>query len=95
MARRPTSRHRITALVPTIEADEMADEDRAALQDSLRKSIEPTCKGRMKLVALLTEPRSIARFLTSLGEPTDVPARSPNADVATAVLIESAPSTST
>jgi hypothetical protein len=32
----------------------------------------------MKLVAMLTEPRSIARLLTALGEPTDVPARSPN-----------------
>jgi hypothetical protein len=38
----------------------------------------PTCKGRMKLVAMITEPRSIARFLSALGEPTDVPARSPN-----------------
>ena len=32
----------------------------------------------MKLVAMLTEPRSIARFLTPLGEPSDVPGRSPN-----------------
>ncbi|WP_437625580.1 hypothetical protein [Sorangium sp. So ce1151] len=31
----------------------------------------------MKLVAMITEPSSIARFLTALGEPTDVPARSP------------------
>ncbi|WP_437962231.1 transposase [Sorangium sp. So ce119] len=38
----------------------------------------PTCKGRMKLVAMLTQPRSIARFLSALGEPTDVPARSHN-----------------
>ncbi|XYH99473.1 hypothetical protein ACMHYB_06830 [Sorangium sp. So ce1128] len=38
----------------------------------------PTCKGRMKLVAMVTEPRNIARFLSALGEPTDVPARSPN-----------------
>jgi len=38
----------------------------------------PTCKGRMKLVAMVTEPRSIARFLAALGEPTDVPGRSPN-----------------
>jgi hypothetical protein len=29
-------------------------------------------------LALLTEPSSIARFLTALGEPTDVPGRSPN-----------------
>jgi hypothetical protein len=29
----------------------------------------------MKLVAMLTEPRSIARFLAALGEPTDVPGR--------------------
>jgi hypothetical protein len=38
----------------------------------------PTCQGRMKLVAMVTEPKSIARFLTALGEPTDVPAHSPN-----------------
>ncbi|AUX29005.1 uncharacterized protein SOCE836_010900 [Sorangium cellulosum] len=37
----------------------------------------PTCKGRMKLVAMITEPRNIVRFLSALGEPTDVPARSP------------------
>ncbi|WP_437606557.1 hypothetical protein WMF20_37145 [Sorangium sp. So ce834] len=32
----------------------------------------------MKLVAMVTEPRNIVRFLCALGEPTDVPARSPN-----------------
>jgi hypothetical protein len=32
----------------------------------------------MTLVAMITEPSSIARFLTALGEPKDVPARSPN-----------------
>jgi hypothetical protein len=31
----------------------------------------------MKLVAMITEPSSIVRFLAALGEPTDVPARSP------------------
>lgn len=35
----------------------------------------PACKGRMKLVAMITEPSNIARFLTALGEPTDVPGR--------------------
>ena len=38
----------------------------------------PTCKGRMRLIAMLTEPSSIHRFLAALGEPTDVPARSPS-----------------
>ncbi|WP_437835585.1 hypothetical protein [Sorangium sp. So ce1153] len=42
----------------------------------------------MKLVTMITEPSSIARFLTALGEPTDVPARSPSADAAAAVLEE-------
>ncbi|WP_437624179.1 glycoside hydrolase family 30 beta sandwich domain-containing protein [Sorangium sp. So ce1151] len=42
----------------------------------------------MKLVALVTEPRNIARFLSALGEPTDVPARSPSVDAAAAVLEE-------
>ncbi|WP_129349659.1 hypothetical protein [Sorangium cellulosum] len=45
----------------------------------------------MKLVALLTEPSSIARFLTALGEPTDVSGRSPSADAAAAVLQEHRP----
>jgi hypothetical protein len=38
----------------------------------------PKCHGRMKLVALIKEPRSITRFLAALGEPTDVPVRSPS-----------------
>ena len=38
----------------------------------------PKCKGRMKLVAMLTEPGEIRRFLRSIAEPTDLPARSPS-----------------
>jgi hypothetical protein len=30
----------------------------------------------MKLVALVTEPESVARYLAKLGEPIDVPTRS-------------------
>jgi hypothetical protein len=37
----------------------------------------PTCKGRMKLLALVIDDRSIARYLKKIGEPTDVPARAP------------------
>ena len=32
----------------------------------------------MKLIAMLTEPASVSRFLSALGEPTDLPARSPS-----------------
>jgi hypothetical protein len=32
----------------------------------------------MKLVALVTEPKSVARYLAKLGEPTEVPGRSPS-----------------
>ena len=32
----------------------------------------------MKLIAVLTEPTAVERFLTHLGEPADVPARSPS-----------------
>jgi hypothetical protein len=38
----------------------------------------PACGGRMKLVAMLTEPKSVSRFLHALDEPTDVPVRSPS-----------------
>ena len=34
----------------------------------------PKCSGRMKLIALVTEPKSVSRFLRHLGEPTDAPA---------------------
>ena len=37
----------------------------------------PNCKGRMKLVALVIDDRSIARYLKKIGEPTAVPARAP------------------
>ena len=35
------------------------------------------CQGRMRLVALVLEDKSIARFLSTLGEPTSLPARAP------------------
>ena len=38
----------------------------------------PKCKGRKKLLAVVTDPKSVARYLASLGELTDVPARSPS-----------------
>ncbi|WP_437733235.1 hypothetical protein [Sorangium sp. So ce1335] len=40
----------------------------------------------MTLVAVVAEARNIARFLSALGEPTDVPARSPSVHAATTVL---------
>ena len=36
------------------------------------------CNGPMRLLAMVTKPASIARFLTAIGEPTDAPARSPS-----------------
>ena len=38
----------------------------------------PTCNGRMKLLALVTEPESVTRYLAGIGELTDVPQRSPS-----------------
>jgi hypothetical protein len=38
----------------------------------------PKCHGRMKLLAMITDGASVARYLTKLGEPTDVPGRSPS-----------------
>jgi hypothetical protein len=38
----------------------------------------PVCHGRMALIALLKNPQSIARYLAGVGEPTELPARSPN-----------------
>jgi hypothetical protein len=37
----------------------------------------PNCHGRMKLLAVVKNPVSIARYLTAAGEPTEVPRRSP------------------
>jgi hypothetical protein len=38
----------------------------------------PSCGGRMKLLALVTDSKGVARYLRALGEPTDVPRRSPS-----------------
>ena len=38
----------------------------------------PKCKGRMKLIAMVTEPKSVARYLAGIGELTNVPGRSPS-----------------
>ena len=37
----------------------------------------PSCQGRMRLLAVVKNPVSIARYLAAAGEPTDVPGRSP------------------
>ena len=37
----------------------------------------PRCLGRLRLVALMTEPKEIRRYLRALAEPTEAPARSP------------------
>jgi Putative transposase len=37
----------------------------------------PSCDGRMRLVALITDPKQVRRFLRGIGEPTDAPARQP------------------
>jgi len=38
----------------------------------------PACKGRIRLVALIRNPANIARYLAGIGEPTELPARSPD-----------------
>ena len=37
----------------------------------------PSCQGRMRLLAVVKNPVSIARYLAAAGEPTDVPSRAP------------------
>jgi hypothetical protein len=37
----------------------------------------PRCSGRLRLVALMTEPKEVRRYLRAIGELTDVPERSP------------------
>ena len=38
----------------------------------------PKCRGRMKLVAMVTDPKSVRAYLRGVGEPCDVPERSPS-----------------
>ena len=35
------------------------------------------CDGRLRLLAMVTAPKSLARYLRALGEPTEAPARTP------------------
>ena len=37
----------------------------------------PSCQGRMKLLAVVKNPISVARYLAAAGELTDAPERSP------------------
>jgi hypothetical protein len=37
----------------------------------------PRCDGRLRLLAMVTEPEGVARYLRALGEPTEAPAREP------------------
>jgi uncharacterized protein YbaR (Trm112 family) len=37
----------------------------------------PKCQGRMRLLAMAEDPANVARFLAAVGEPTEVPRRSP------------------
>ena len=37
----------------------------------------PSCGGRMRLLAMITEPASVVRYLAATGEATEVPRRSP------------------
>ena len=37
----------------------------------------PRCEGRMRLLAMVTESKSVARYLRALGEPTDAPPQAP------------------
>jgi Putative transposase len=90
----PASRWRSRVAPQSLPAEALANEaahppKRArssyrAWADLLRRTFAidvlecPKCKGRMKLVAMVTEPKSIARFLTAIGEAVQVPARSPS-----------------
>jgi hypothetical protein len=38
----------------------------------------PNIRGRMKLLAMITDDKSIERYLAKLGEATDVPGRTPS-----------------
>ena len=55
-----------------------------AWADLLRRTFQvdvlecPSCKGRMKLLAIVSQPRNIARYLAAIGESMEVPARSPS-----------------
>ncbi len=38
----------------------------------------PRCQGRMRLIAVVTEAASAARYLAAIGEPTELPRRAPH-----------------
>jgi hypothetical protein len=37
----------------------------------------PHCEGQMRLLAMVTDDKSVTRYLRALGEPTDAPTRTP------------------
>lgn len=81
-----------TPPAPEAEKDDAADDDRPRRgHGTYRPWAEllmrtfgidvlecPKCKGRMRLIAMVTEPKAMTRYLASVGELVDVPTRSPS-----------------
>ena len=48
-----------------------------AQEDSFEVGDWHCCRGRLKLLALVVDDHSIARYLKNIGEPSHLPARAP------------------
>jgi uncharacterized protein YbaR (Trm112 family) len=78
-------KHPSAALVPCVE--DVADVPRRSpyrpWAELLRRTFGfdvlacPRCEGRMRLLAVVTDAKSVARYLRGLGEPSEAPARTP------------------
>jgi hypothetical protein len=66
-----------TGLIDRVEHGDIEARDVALTNDADVLSC-PTCQGRMRLLAMVTDPKSIRRYLAKVGEPTEPPARSPS-----------------
>ncbi|MDB4934633.1 MAG: hypothetical protein JWP87_1605 [Labilithrix sp.] len=57
--------------MPILQYPGIVDEHQAV------RSAARRCEGRMKLLAMVTDDKSVTRYLRALGEPTDAPTRTP------------------
>jgi uncharacterized protein YbaR (Trm112 family) len=70
--------HRATSRARSARARDARPEEAQERLSAVDALACPVCRGRLRLIAVLKDPASVARYLAGVGEPSELPARSPD-----------------